>query len=87
MSCQAHLCFSQVDIESTLAYCEPSGVPLELLQGEWWVPGMTLRSEASKYAGKQQFKEILQTSGESSILFISRLIKDTAYAAVVLHVG
>ncbi|CAK9114941.1 unnamed protein product [Durusdinium trenchii] len=60
----------------------PHGVPLELLQGEWWVPGMTLRSEASKYAGKQQFKEILQTSGESSILFISRLIKDTAYAAV-----
>ncbi|CAK9026067.1 unnamed protein product [Durusdinium trenchii] len=78
-------CFTYRENSGTYFLQSLRALPAHLL-GEWWVPGMTLRSEASKYAGKQQFKEILQTSGESSILFISRLIKDTAYAAKTAQV-
>lgn len=53
-----------------------SGLPLDLLQGEWWVPGSTNRMESAKYAGKEFFKDILTTAQETCRTWIQRATQD-----------
>jgi hypothetical protein len=53
-----------------------AGVPLDLLMPDFWVPGMTSRQECSKFVGKPLWQQILQTSGEVSVLWLTRLTKE-----------
>ncbi|CAL1126565.1 unnamed protein product [Cladocopium goreaui] len=39
-------------------------LPLDVLQGDWWVPGSTSRADLAKYSGKAQWQEILQNDEE-----------------------
>ena len=57
----------------------PAGVPLDLLEKDWWVPGVNSRAECAKFAGKQQWREILNPSGASVLLWATRLTKDYAF--------
>lgn len=61
-------------------FCKQSataaGVPLDLLQQDYWVPGVTSRQDCAKYQGKQLFREILHNSGETCLLWLTRLTKD-----------
>lgn len=53
-----------------------AGVPLDLLMPEFWVPGMMSRQECSKFMGKPLWQQILQVSGEVSVLWLTRLTKE-----------
>ena len=59
------------------------GVPLEILQPEYWVLGLTLRGDSAKFAGKPLFKEILATNGGTCTLWVRRLIKDILLSCVL----
>jgi len=50
------------------------GVPLELLQADFWVPGVPTRSEK---CGHSQWKQIMSPTGFSALLWMHRLIKDS----------
>jgi len=54
-------------------------VPLELLEKDWWVPGVNSRAECPKFAGKPQWREILNPCGASVLLWATRLTKDYAF--------
>ena len=54
----------------------PAGIPLDVLQGDWWVPGSTGRADAAKYVGKPQWKEILTCTPEATMLWASRALQD-----------
>ena len=56
--------------------CILSGVPLEILALEHWVPGLTSRQEAPKFKNQKQFQEILTTTDVSATLYILRATKD-----------
>jgi hypothetical protein len=58
------------------------GVPLELLQQDFWVPNVTARSECARYNGKALFREILRSTGETCVLWIARLTKDPLYVLI-----
>lgn len=64
----------EVSFQMSFSMACSAGVPLELLQGDFWVPGATVRSEM---AANQQWKEILTPSGFTCILWVGRLIKDS----------
>ena len=53
-----------------------AGLPLSLLQAEWWVPGSSCRAESSKFAGKQQYKEVLTTTQETCMTWIKRATQE-----------
>ena len=53
-----------------------AGVPLELLQQDYWVPGVASRQECAKYHGKTVFREIFQSSGPTCLLWITRMIQE-----------
>ena len=52
------------------------GLPLEVLQQDWWVPGSTSRSEVGKFDGKMLFKEILKPTVETCRTWVSRATQD-----------
>ena len=52
------------------------GMPLEVLQSDWWLPGSTLRADAAKYQGKGQWKEILTCTPETCLLWATRVTQD-----------
>ena len=54
----------------------PSGLPLDLLQADWWVPQSTVRSEMTKYKNNEVFKEILTLTQETCKTWILRATKD-----------
>ena len=54
-----------------------SGLPLDILQAEWWVPGSTSRLDSAKFSGKPFFKEILSPSQSTCRLWILRATKDS----------
>lgn len=64
---------SQTVLEATRA---ASGLPLEHLQCEFWVPGSSVRADSAKFSGKELFKEILSTSQETCRTWIERSTQD-----------
>lgn len=61
-----------------------AGVPLELLEKDFWVPGLTVRADSAKFAGKQQWREILNPTGASVLLWVCRLVKEHVFIHVLL---
>ena len=60
-----------------------SGVPLEVLAQEFWVPGSLVRAEAPNMIGKQIFREILDTTDETACLYASRACEDCLYLLIM----
>ena len=52
------------------------GLPLDILQGDWWVPGSTARADLAKYSGKAQWQEILKVTPEVSLMWAQRAMQD-----------
>lgn len=52
------------------------GLHLDILQSDWWVPGNGARSEISRFAGKPQWKEILQATNQTCMLWATRATQD-----------
>lgn len=70
--------------------CSAAGLPLSLLQADWWVPGSTARAECAKFAGKPLFREILTTTQESCLTWIKRATQDhvfTTHISLVMVLG
>jgi hypothetical protein len=61
----------------------PAGLPLEILQSDFWVPGNTSRAESARYATKQQFQEILQTTEDSALMWAMRATKDFGIETII----
>lgn len=55
-----------------------AGLPIEVLQMEFWVPDTDVRSEHPRYAGKELFREILTCTNDLAILWATRACKDYA---------
>ena len=53
-----------------------AGLPIHILMADFWVPSCNSRRENSKFAGVDQFQEILVTTKESCILFAKRVTQD-----------
>ena len=53
-----------------------SGVPLEILALEHWVPGVSFRQDTPKFKNQKQFQEILSTTDATANLYILRATKD-----------
>lgn len=51
---------------------------MEVLAQEFWVPGSTIRAESGKYAGIEQFAEILTTTNETALLYMTRACEDSS---------
>ncbi|CAL1153018.1 unnamed protein product [Cladocopium goreaui] len=51
---------------------QQSGLPLEILAQEFWVPGSTVRAECPQYLGKELFSEILRVTDETACLYAFR---------------
>ena len=52
------------------------GLPLDILQGDWWVPGSTSRADLAKYSGKAQWQEILQVTPDVCLMWARRATQD-----------
>lgn len=57
-------------------YVIVAGVPVDMLQHEWWVPGVNIRAEHIRFASKPQWREILTVSGRTCLLWLSRMTQD-----------
>ena len=55
----------------------PAGVPHDVLQMEFFVPGSTTRRENERYRGKPLFAEILTVKPETTMTYFLRLVQDT----------
>ena len=53
--------------------CVPGGLPLEILQCDFWVPLASTRAESPQFKGKDIFKEILSTSEATATLYAERV--------------
>jgi hypothetical protein len=51
-------------------------LPLDVLQGDWWVPGSTSRADLAKYSGKAQWQEILQVTPDVCLMWAQRATQD-----------
>ena len=51
----------------------PGGLPLEILQCDFWVPLASTRAESPQFKGKDVFKEILSTSEATATLYAERV--------------
>ena len=60
----------------TYCSCSLPALPIDVLQQEWWVPGNTSRAECAKFQGKDQFREILAPSIETTKLWVQRATQD-----------
>ena len=54
-----------------------AGLPLTVLQSDWWLPGSTSRSDLAKYQGKGQWKEILTCTENTCLLWAQRVTQDS----------
>ena len=54
-----------------------TGVPHELLQADYFVPGSCSRKEFDRYRGKEIFAEILEVTPEITMMYFDRVIQDT----------
>ena len=60
----------------TYCSCSLPALPIDVLQQEWWVPGSTARAECAKFQGKDQFREILAPSVETTRLWVQRATQE-----------
>ncbi len=49
------------------------GIPLDILQNDYWVPGSTTRADNAKFQNKPLFKAILTTTPETCTLYVTRV--------------
>lgn len=56
--------------------CACEGVPTDVLQLDFWVPGCVSRSELDRYRNKPTFSEILRPSEEITMMYFSRAIEE-----------
>ncbi len=61
------------------------GLPLDILQHDWWVPGSTGRMEQPKFAGKSQWKEILTCTPETCLLWATRATQDHTMVVIAIE--
>ena len=57
---------------------------MDHLQQDYWVPGVTTRSEAAKYASKPLWREIMVTTGHTSLLWARRMIEDWSDHIIII---
>lgn len=57
-----------------------SGLPLEILAQEFWVPNSTLRAEHPKFQQKEIFQEILTCTDDTACLYALRACQDRVYS-------
>ena len=53
-----------------------AGLPHEILQLEFYVPGSTWRKDDPKFRGKAVYQEILETTAETAMCYVNRATKD-----------
>ncbi|CAK9076606.1 Uncharacterized protein SCF082_LOCUS36896, partial [Durusdinium trenchii] len=53
-----------------------SGLPLEILALDFWVPEVSTRMETPRFANAKVFKEILSTSEQTCLVYIKRAVAD-----------
>lgn len=53
-----------------------SGVPHEVLQSGYWVPGAVERKEVERYRGKDAFQQMLSTTEQTCLAYFSRAIEE-----------
>lgn len=53
-----------------------AGMPLDLLQQDYWVPGVTVRQDSPKFHGKEMWREILHPTGETCMMWAQRMTKE-----------
>ena len=58
------------------------GLPLDVLQGDWWVPGSTSRADLARFSGKGQWKEILTVTPEVTLMWAERATQDHKFLLV-----
>jgi len=58
-----------------------SGLPLEILAQEFWVPNSTLRAEHPKFQQKEIFQDILTCTDDTACLYALRACQDRVYSA------
>lgn len=75
-----HACLRTLHLGAAHHCASVSGLPLELLQSEWWVPGNSSRSEATRYGGHAIFRDILTTTQETCKMWIRRATQDSLCA-------
>ena len=59
-----------------------TALPMEVLAGDWWVPGSTSRADSAKYQGKQIFREVLKPTMDTCRTWIQRATEDKSYRHV-----
>ncbi|CAL1131960.1 unnamed protein product [Cladocopium goreaui] len=64
-----------------------SGITLDILALDFWVPGSCARADAPQYKGKEVFREILEVTEAVSILYVERVtqVLDLAGAKYKCH--
>lgn len=60
----------------TYCSCSLPALPIDVLQQDWWVPGSTARAECAKFQGKDQFREILAPSVETTRVWVQRATQE-----------
>ena len=56
-----------------------AGVPHEVLESDFWVPGSTSRREEGRYKAKAIFQEMLECTEDSCVLYFTRAIEDRSF--------
>lgn len=63
-------------LPSSLFCNGPAGLPHEILQMDFYVPGSLSRKEDVKYKGKDVFQEVLTTTMATALCYVDRATKD-----------
>ena len=53
-----------------------AGLHQDLLQQDYWVPSVTSRQDSARFSGKEQWREILQNTGECCLLWATRMTQE-----------
>lgn len=59
-----------------MCQCCPEGLPIEILTMDFWVPGSSVRMDAPEFTGKDQFRQILEVTSETTVLWVKRVIQE-----------
>ncbi len=51
------------------------GVPQDMLKAEFYVPDSSIRKDAEKFRGKQQFGEVFTVTHKTTLSFFTRVIQ------------
>lgn len=66
-------------------WCLFAGLPQEILQMEYYVPGSTCRQECERYKGKKVFATILAPTDETVMMYFTRATQDPEWCGSLIN--